>query len=300
VRRLDAETTSQPRNGSSARPHPAASRGRQPPVIGDLLGIHKKRAAVALTGYSRLCHGRLIAAATSRAAAIAIYWLPGWSLPPEARPSAHTPARAGPVAPACASPRASDCATARPLRRSLPRGAPRRNFGHQAPLRISPADSTQRSAPGIRPDLLRGRQESASEPRHRRRRHAVRPSGHPGEQRTVLPGEPAETSPQRGKPHAVQAAAGPRTSSDRTPVRTFAAVALRYFAAVRWSNAGSSCSNYAFDLGSYGDSNRRPLACHPLAANPPVPVHAGQGPGGSSIVRLRPGRLLYSAAVPLP
>src|ERR1017187_9113117 len=57
-------------------------------------------------------------------------------------------------------------------------------------------------------------------------------------------------------------------------------------------------SNYSSDQWSYGDSNPRPLACHPAATRPPECVAAGHRPGECTQVRLRPGRLRYFPAVP--
>jgi hypothetical protein len=60
-------------------------------------------------------------------------------------------------------------------------------------------------------------------------------------------------------------------------------------------------SNFASELGwSYGDSNPRPLACHPAAAHPPAFIPAGHRPRTCPMVCLRPSRLLYSAAVCIP
>jgi hypothetical protein len=61
-----------------------------------------------------------------------------------------------------------------------------------------------------------------------------------------------------------------------------------------------SCrSNFISDLWSYGDSNPRPLACHPAAARLPASIPAGRRPSAFPIVRRHPGRLLYFAAVPI-
>jgi hypothetical protein len=56
-------------------------------------------------------------------------------------------------------------------------------------------------------------------------------------------------------------------------------------------------SNYTSDLWSYGDSNPRPLACHPAATRPRVCIAAGHRPLASTPVRPRPGLLRYFRAV---
>src|ERR1035438_2514326 len=60
-------------------------------------------------------------------------------------------------------------------------------------------------------------------------------------------------------------------------------------------------SNYSSDQWSYGDSNPRPLACHPAATRPPECVAAGHRPGECTRVHPRPGLLRYFPAVrPMP
>jgi len=57
------------------------------------------------------------------------------------------------------------------------------------------------------------------------------------------------------------------------------------------------CSNFAFDLWSYGDSNPRPLACHHQAGSPAASIAAGQRPRSYARVRLCPHGLRYFHAV---
>ena len=56
-------------------------------------------------------------------------------------------------------------------------------------------------------------------------------------------------------------------------------------------------SNYSSDQWSYGDSNPRPLACHPAATRPPECIGAGHRPRTSARVHRNPGLLRYFPAV---
>jgi hypothetical protein len=74
---------------------------------------------------------------------------------------------------------------------------------------------------------------------------------------------------------------------------------LRYFAAVPgpWT-LGLRISDYVSELQwSYGDSNPRPLACHPAATRPPACIGAGHRPRTSARVHRNPGLLRYFPAV---
>src|ERR1039457_3186 len=51
---------------------------------------------------------------------------------------------------------------------------------------------------------------------------------------------------------------------------------------------------------SYGDSNPRPLACHPAATRPHTCISAGHRPPASTRVHPRPGLLQYFPAVRPP
>jgi hypothetical protein len=56
-------------------------------------------------------------------------------------------------------------------------------------------------------------------------------------------------------------------------------------------------SNFASDQWSYGDSNPRPLACHPAATRPQKSISAGHRPCKYPAVHRNPDTLRYFAAV---
>ena len=58
-----------------------------------------------------------------------------------------------------------------------------------------------------------------------------------------------------------------------------------------------SIRNMCVTLWSYGDSNPRPLACHPAATRPPACIGAGHRPRTSARVHRNPGLLRYFPAV---
>ena len=151
-------------------------------------------------------------------------------------------------------------------------------------------DASREGSPPVSPqvDPLYERQELVSK---RQIQNTARwPLRQPGQSPTerVLPAQQPRAQPKTWTlSEPPTAAAHQGEAPARTCVRHFRRSRLRYFTAVL---PGPGCSNFASDLGSSGDSNRRHPACKQQAARPPTSITAGYRPG--ACIRVLPGPYL--------